>query len=58
MDFRRVFLAYLEDPNSILVKNIKQYNILLIIVYSIFPYVGPMAVWGLGLLLYGYLWGV
>ena len=43
MDFRRVFLTYVEASNSILVKNKKSSNFIKL---PLFAHVGPIAVWG------------
>ena len=49
MDSVVVFLAYLEAPNSILVTNPTNYrfssNFPDLPTFSLFPHVGPMAVW-------------
>ena len=47
------FLAYSEAPNSILLKIKKNIpNFLKFPAFPLFPHVGPVAVWGLGLLLF------
>ena len=55
MDFRRLVLAYLELPNSILIKQkqLSSYNLLCHLpVFSLFAHAGPMAVWDPVLLSY------
>ena len=49
-----MFVAYLEAPDSILVKNLKNVSMLFIsFPFPLSVHIWPMAVWGLGLLLCG-----